>query len=205
MADIEWDENLLRPRSITPPQLVSMNTTSGRSLSGSEEIISTGAGYWQLTYRSIRVRTKEQIIEWNRIQGASSGRAKTILVPILDGMRAPRIASPRVQTDDATLGGVDLQIAIDPQGEELKPGQHFSHTASERLYRLVTVTKNSPVSYTVTVTPPFRSRPAITDVLEFADPRLKMRLADDEQMMGLELDLWKRGNGPSVTFVEALP
>jgi hypothetical protein len=221
VAAITWPVCILVPASVSFEPLA-RSRSGGPSLSGSEQVVTSGAGIWTATLGDINIRNATQIRLWRAIAGALEGMAGTVLIPIYDGSRAPTTqqADPLPHSDDslfsdgsgyagntvvatvapAALRATQLTITVG-SGHEIKAGQHFS--IGQRCYRIVRVTATgTPGVSTVKVWPPLREAVSTATLANFDQPVCLMRLAQDDGM-ALSLDLWRLGR-PSVSFVEAI-
>ena len=206
MADYMWNCSLLTPTAAGPPVLVAMNTVGGRTLTGMEQVVGNAAGYWTMQYQGITVFSDDQIREWNHLQGGLSGRAKTVLIPVFDSLRGPKLPVTATWDIASSPGAGTGYILVAGDVANLHPGMHF--TVAERLYRITgfpdpKVMVGSDARYHVQIRPPLREALAIGTALAFdSTMAFRCRLASDDAMSGLLLDVWKVGNSPSVSFVE---
>lgn len=152
------------PAQFTP---VPRSRGGGVSLSGVEQVVSSGAGIWKATIGNVAIRTSDQIRLWRSLQALLQGRVNPVLVSPcdaartpwpLDGTGRPIMARDDIPHDDGTLFsdgagyGQNVIVAYSiadaargataltfniDVGSALAGGEHFS--IGERLYRIVTV------------------------------------------------------------------
>ncbi len=218
---IQW------PRKLLPPQapmfhLRGMNI-SGPIADGASDVISGDAPFWVATYGSIVTTTRDRVMTFNAIASMLEGRLYPILVPYCrmyqpvdddatyepvphsdgtffsDGSGYVGSGTEIIITGDRPERAVNGSVTI-AYGDTLQPGQVFSF--GERMYRTNSVIYTSESTADIKWQPPLREPVAAGDELEFTDPKCRMRLASDDEMM-LSLDMNRRGF-PTVNFVEDL-
>lgn len=220
---IRWPIGILPARDVSF-DIASRSLAGPTSISGKTQTVSTDAGLWKATLGSILIRDRNSRLAFRAIANLLEGRLNPILVPlcrgdqpvaegaVADGLYDEVSHDDETYHDDDTgyVGGsievVSAAMAIRAtsgaitiaHGDTLEAGQHFS--IGERLYRLRTVEYNSANTANITFRPPLREAVAFGTFLNFDDPVVRMRLADDSQM-DLELQM-RRFGAPSVSFIE---
>ena len=74
------------PAQFTP---VPRSRGGGVSLSGVEQVVSSGAGIWKATIGNVAIRTSDQIRLWRSLQALLQGRVNPVLVSPCDAARTP--------------------------------------------------------------------------------------------------------------------
>ncbi|MBN9018719.1 MAG: hypothetical protein J0H11_15000 [Rhizobiales bacterium] len=219
-----WPGAVLRSANINL-RLSGQDLGGGRSLSGSEQTISTDAGFWKLDIGGVVLKGRPEVMLWRALEGALDGRSNTIDIVICDVTRG-RVGGEAVPHSDGTtfsdgsmyVGGSPVTTAasatlragllvLDTAGAyELIGGETLSidhgGDIGPRLYRIRQITNVDGDTVTVRITPPLRAAVASGESVEFARPKGRFKLAEAEGMAA-ELDLKRRAQ-PSVGFVEAI-
>jgi hypothetical protein len=199
-----WPFDDLKPRHIGIHKIASV-IGGGRAMTGREPTISSGAGFWRIVYGGIPVKTRTQIRLWRAMEIKFEGRGASIVIPIYDGKRAPWPGTPGGSlqaTASAAVAAGATSIAIDATGlAELEAGMGFS--AGHYYHRIQSISATVGDVYTCTIWPKTREEIAINAPLEFGQPIMRVRLADDDAMR-LPLTHHKFGEG-NITFIEDVP
>ena len=223
---ISWPEILI-PRS-NPHDLRNMAATGGRTGSGREQRVFNDAGYWEIGFNSVPIRTRAQALAW-RAMVSKLRTGEAILVKIYDKWFADGangvVQEARVGANAALRATTMMLTTINL---ELEPGVEFS--IGQRLYRITEVTSHDPAeaiadwlttgspwddvdgiwvdapmngsaSWTVKILPPLRAAAAAGAEADFRD-RVCLCVIDDVGGGGLDLDL-ARFADPSITLIEA--
>jgi len=189
-----WPFDELQPRSVGI-HLVPATIGGGPAMAGgNEQVAATANGFWRFTYGEIRVHDRDQILKWRAMEVLLEGRAGVICLHAYDGKRAPWLTVGGAIVASASgafaAGATSGSIKV-TTGGVLLPGMFFSWEdtssggiAGPRLYCLKTVgaPSGSPPVYPVTIFPPIRAAIAADELLEFARPMCRARLADDRSM-----------------------
>lgn len=200
----QWPFDDLKPRDIQI-QLCSAPIGGGMSLTGREPTVDSDARYWRIVLGAIPVKTRTAILIWRALQLRFGGRARSILLHIYDGKRAPWVSTPGgpiTATANAAVAKGSTSIAINASSAgELLVGQHFS--AGHWLYRIKTISGPVANVYTCTIEPKTREAIASGASLEFRRPVVRCRQEDDN---GMKLELYlNRFGEATVAFVEDVP
>lgn len=199
---ITWPRDILMPRTILFDPM-HRTRSGGASLSGVEQVVSSGAGIWKATLASIPISTQDQREIVRSLNVQSQGRLGEWLVPVY--AREPRVfphGSVSVTVAAASLGATTLSITVSPSYVEGFP-QHFSinhDAAGKRLYRVVTKTQTGAGAWNVVVWPPLREALVASRAVEVDYPQCAMRLSSDDEL-DLQLNMHRFGS-ISVSFVE---
>jgi hypothetical protein len=212
-----WPISVLKPQEAMF-HLRGMNISGPVSGSGAADVISGDAPFWVASFGSVVVTTKERRLSWRGVAAKLQGRINTIIVPYCRRDQ-PLISAPTGEDiphsddtffdDDTGYDGSDalVRTVTDLQKDavsavvqilvsgEIVPGHVFSF--GDRLYEIRDV-----VGSQLVWNPPLREAVPAGTELNFRDPRCRMRLASDDEMM-LRLDMGRRGF-PTVNFVEDL-
>lgn len=223
VPDYDWPQNILVPQKaklIVQP----FNTVGGVGFTNVQQVIGNTPGRWQLDLSGVRVKTNAQRLEWEKLEIGLQGQANTVGVPIYRWMQglvpwptingilttsAPGYNTPVILTyanAQALEGTNTITIRLE-QGAAIQAGYYFG--INYKVYAIKKVTAQGMSSgspsyptYTVTIWPPIRERIEADDQLNFDNPILRCRLADDKQLaVAGGWDKWKRGS-PDVSFVE---
>lgn len=223
---IRWPEKVLRPKTFSL-DLAARNLSAPASISGTSQVVSSGAGIWKAKLGEIAVASDNAVKCFRAIAGLLDGQAGAVLIPAYrtfnpmpEGAEELGLYDPVPFDDDAFFddgtgfvsrvidvqltgaiikGATSATIAINVAGQ-IEPSHRFS--LGERLYQIRTITYSSPTAAAITFSPPAREAASAGDNLEFDDPVCKMRLATDAEM-DIELQL-NQYAFPSVNLVEAL-
>lgn len=220
VPDYDWPQDILIPEKaklIVQP----FNTTGGIGFTNVQQVIGNTPGRWQLDLTGVRVKTNAQRLEWEKLEWGLQGQAFTVGVPIYRWMEglvpwptiagelvtsAPGYNTPVILTyaqDQALEGTNEITIRVE-QGAAIQAGYVFG--INYKVYAIKAVTAQGSgggfTTYTCKIWPPIRERIEADDQLNFDNPILRCRLADDKQMSVTGgWDKWKRGS-PNVSFVE---
>jgi hypothetical protein len=221
MATIRWPCDVLRSQNIAA-DIAPRSLAAPSSVSGVAQVVASDAGIWKVTLGNVLVRDRASVITFRAIANLLEGRLNPILVPLCRAYQPVPAGSVGLyeavpHSDDAFFGddtgyvgrvidvvtvgtwaarAVSGFVAVNYAGT-IEPGQHFS--VGERLYRVRTF---DPDIGAMTFRPPLREAIPSGTNLEFDDPVVRCRLADDA---GMDLDLsMRRFAQPSVSFVEDL-
>lgn len=204
---IAWPYDLLKPRGGGPPILDPRNMSAGGSLSGTEQIVSSGRGVWKVKYRFV-LQTEEKYLAWMAIDAQAQGRRVPMLVPHFGFLTKPFIAgqkfqqafvphsdnslfsdnesyaSPTIQATvavDRDYGSTDVRILL-IEGRKLEAGMIFSH--KDHWYKIAKVTNRTEngTVYWCTISPTLRFDMTVGQPCEFARPVCRMTLASDLEM-----------------------
>lgn len=223
MATPRWPCDVLRAQNIaadiSPRSLAAPPSTSGFG-----QVVASDAGIWKVTLGNVLVRDRTSVITFRAIANLLEGRLNPIIVPLCrayqpvpDGAVASGLYE-QVPHGDETLFGdgtgyvgrvIDVVtvgawaaravsgfVQVNYAGR-IEPGQHFS--IGDRLYRVRTFDEDTGA---ITFRPPLREAVSSGAQLEFDDPVVRCRLADDA---GMDLELaFRRFGNPTVNFVEDL-
>ena len=221
MATLRWPVHVLRPQNVAF-DLAPRSLAAPPSASGFGQVVASDAGIWKVTFGNLIVRRRADVIVHRAIANLLEGRLNPILVPLCRGYQpvpagsaALYAAVPHSDTaffdDDAGYIGRVIDVVTDGAwaarsvsgfvgvnyAGRIEPGQHFS--VGERLYRVRSFDTETGA---ITFRPPLREAVPSGVNLEFDDPVVRCRLADDAGM-DLELQLRRFGN-PTVQFIEDL-
>lgn len=220
VPDFDWPQNLLVPQKaklIVQP----FNTVGGMGFTNVQQVIGNTPGRWRLDLSGIRIKTTAQRAEWDKLEFGLQGQAFTVGVPIyrwmeglvpwptVDGVvttSAPGYTSPVIAAyadAQALEGTVTIVIRMEAGAPIVSP---YVFGINYKVYGIIKVTAQGSsggfTTYTCKIWPPIRERIEANDRLEFDNPILRCRLADDNQMAVTGgWDYWKRGS-PDVSFVE---
>jgi hypothetical protein len=219
------------PWPVVPKQarwaLVSASRSSGRSITGSEQVVVSGAGFWKVSFE-IDLGTESRMVPWRAFIAQLNGRSGVADIPAFDiygpsdlwGRRRQfnAVATGGVITLDhaglaqtpsadvvfaaeASLGGTRVMLSASASWQIPRPGMYFG--VGGRLYRARTVSQNTPSSsWQVDIQPPLRASVLAGASVVVDYPTCQMRLAEDG---GGEPDFKARTLGSvSVEFVEAI-
>lgn len=203
MTTLPWDRTNLCPSKVSVPKIIANNTSGGVGFGGSEQIIGNTPPRWGIKFSDIALNRPAKILAWNALAGLLNGRLVPVLIPVFDRNRAPSPAVTASMSGAASAGSVAVNIKVLSGGGAISPGMHFS--VAERLYRLLTMDAGTPGSgyivFACTITPPVREAIPDTTALEFGDPWFRVRLATDDEMSDVDLDVFKYGS-VTVNFLE---
>lgn len=222
VPDYTWPQSLLVPKKAKLIPLA-FNTSGGQGFTNVEQVIGNSPGRWRLDLSEVRIKTVDQRLAWDQLEYGLQGRSRTVGVPLYRWMTglvpwptiggvlttsAPGYTVPvilAVSEGQVLEGAVTMTIRVS-QGAALKAGYIFG--VNYKVYAITEITAvltaHSPPepAYTLKFWPPLRERIEDQDSLNFDNPILRCRLAEDLSM-AVEggWDYWKRG-APSLTFVE---
>lgn len=196
------------------------NRSGGASLTGREQIVSSGAALWT-AHGTARIRTPMMVREWRRMLWALEGRANVLLVGPCDCRNSGHVSPSDilyVPHDDNTpfddntfysqgglppkvvgtsLAGTNTIDVYPLSAMNVLPGT-FIGFGGIRMYGIVGVTQidlgppNGMVTR-VTVKPRLRETVTSASTVQLCDARTKMRLTEDS-MGALELTLNRFGD-----------
>ncbi|RWP19266.1 MAG: hypothetical protein EOR00_09160 [Mesorhizobium sp.] len=221
---IRWPIHRLRARDVAFD--ISPRSLAGpSSVSGYTQVTASDAGLWRATLGGIIVKSRAEVLAFRAIANLLEGRLGNILIPLCrayqpvpDGAVEAGLYEDVPHSDDAlfdddtgyvgtvidvvaaapaAVRAVSMTVTVNYAGD-IEPGQHFS-LGSGRLYRVRTFDADTGA---MTFRPPLREAVAAGDAMNFDDPVLLCRLAEDSGM-NLELSL-RRFGSPTVSFIEAL-
>lgn len=223
MATPRWPCGVLRAQNIAA-DIAPRSLAAPPSVSGFGQVVASDAGIWKVTLGNVLVRDRASVIAFRAIANRLEGRLNPILVPLCrayqpvpEGAVEAGLYEAVPHGDEAffsdgsgyvgrvidvvTVGAwaaraVSGFVAVNYAGT-VEPGQHFS--VDGRLYRVRTFDADTGA---MTFRPPLREAVPSGAQLEFDDPVVRCRLADDAGM-DLELALRRFGN-PTVNFIEDL-
>lgn len=204
---------------VCSPNMTPRTIEGAPSLDGASQAIASPAGVWRITYEGVPLNTPERIKAWRAIEAQAEGRTNALIVPTYDRPTlTPKVdLETRVPHSDGTpfddgaeyyssgqeirvganAAAWDTQLTVNKiSGGRIDAGQHFS--IGERLYRVKYVISQQ----TIRIWPPLRAAISVGDLMEFAQPVCKVRLASDGAM-NAPLTLSRFGVG-NVSFIEDL-
>lgn len=177
---------------------VGSTVSGGTSLSGIDDPNETdGGGYWQADFTNGSTRRRSDTLAWRAINAAMDNGSASIIVRFCDRLHQPvggemgvagspdafendrSFRGPGViasATSSAALRATSLNITIQSE-RALIGGERFTVTHptwAERCYEVATVD-----GATITFRPPLREAVTAGTVLDFDDPRCKMRRISD--------------------------
>lgn len=201
MADVTWDADSLKPKDVALA-IRAFSAGGGRTLRGIEQVVQPDAGRWEITFGNIRIHTIDDVLQWREYEILIGGRAKTVLVPVHDGKRAPWLSTPGGAITATIFGSIARRATTGfisvTSGGTLEEGMHYS--VGERLYRIREVISTVGSLYGVTFFPPAREAISNGATAEFRRPVCRCRLATDDQM-NIVLEVLRYAF-PSVVFLE---
>jgi len=227
---IQWPEKLLKPQSVQA-DVAPRNLRGPTATNGFAQVVSNSAGLWRVVFENVPVYTREMIKTWRAIASFADGQANAILIPVYDWDRAPLNSGLTRQSFCANVdnvthsdnsgfsdgsfyaqGYIDVRVAeaagigsttlsvTKISSADLEPGQRFSITG--RLYEIKSITSQTATTATIKLSLPLRESVDTYNYLDFARPRLKVRLASDNEMH-LPLNFNRQGF-KSLEFIEYL-
>lgn len=205
MIEVVWPD-ILRPKSVMF-DLDGPSRSGGASTSGAERIVWAGSVRWKATM-SFQVwgspSAPDLILAWRAIKAQTLGRVGHILIgphdwmtpahldgrsttfrsphsdgtPHSDGSLYRQPSSTAVVTADMPLRS--SSVSITPV-EDWPPraGQYFG-IGADQLYLIASVRQTAADAYVLAFAPPLRASIAAGDLLDFEDPRARMRFASDD-------------------------
>lgn len=209
-------------------QLENQSRSGGASLTGSEQIVSSGAGRWRATVNInlVALQLEDAVLSFRALMAQLEGRVGEILLPAFDAYR-PRQNDGQMLSDAEGLGMIDA-TAFDHSGFEQddvptatitaskptnateislnllgnrgpRPGNYLS--IGDRLYIARHVWQNTAGGVTyVSISPRLRAPVNTGDAVNLDKPHCLMRLAsDDTGSLMLEM---RRYGQTSLDFVE---
>lgn len=202
MADVTWPDDTLKPKDVALA-IRAFSAGGGRTLRGIEQVVQPDAGRWEISFGNIPIRTNDDVLRWRELEVLIGGRAKTVLVPVHDGKRAPWPGGVPGAAITATTFGVIPRRSTSgflevTTGAALEEGMHFS--IGERLYRIRQLVAQVDDIYSITFFPPAREEVSNGASAEFRRPVCRCRLASDDQM-DVVLDVMRYAS-PSLVFLE---
>lgn len=195
----------LLPSSVTfHPE--SLSRSGGRSLTGSEQVVSSGAGRWRASM-TFAIKGAASVQSYRAMLAALQGRTNTILVSPFDpyrptdanGRRLSIVAAASLdgdylfdqtgfgQDDETVIASVNAGAAlratelamdlVDIEGP--RPGQYFG--IGEHLYIVTAAWQEAPADpLSVRFWPPLREAVYAADRIILDRPVCRMRLASDD-------------------------
>lgn len=199
---------IILPTAVLPPQsllftLINRSTSGGLGVSGTEQVVISGAQRWRAKYVTRIVNVQQRLLLHSML-ALSDGRANPWIIPVCAGFQiftgsdmvpvalsdTPLSDGSKFSDGSEYVGGpsaiavstgsvraVSLTIQMSDRTPPL-PGMHFS-TSDDMLYRIASVQKTDLNLYSVNFRPGLRSAVTVGDVLDFSRPRCRMRLAND--------------------------
>lgn len=102
-----WPAHLFNPTGIKADPVPAV-ISGGTALSGDETVIQTdGGGRWEITFSGIVLRTPRQIRAWDAWTSYLSGGYRTVLVPLVSLITAPRPVNGSVPARPSSLHADD--------------------------------------------------------------------------------------------------
>jgi hypothetical protein len=213
---LDWPAQL-RPANLRLA-LVNSSISGGRSATGREQVVQGPGGIWSLRYSGVYVRNAEQIRAIRALEARLDGRAGLLRLPVYDCFRTrgffgdPANAGFRhvphsdgasfsdttyyrqsgsgaaiTLTANAALNATTLAIAWN----DLPPTEGLHFSIGDNLYRIARLQPSGIGAGTITIRPWLRTAASSGAALNFATPRVLMRLAQDDGL-ALDLQLWRR-------------
>jgi hypothetical protein len=221
------------PRVLVPASeswhLQNTSRSGGVSLTGSEQVVASGASRWRASL-SIPISRDEQVLAWRALVAGLDGRAGTVLVGPTDARRAPwgtdaygRVLSPSLyrrrhldgtpfaDPPDLAESLITATLAAEAairaasitirvtQGSAPSPGNYLE--IANRLHIVTAILGQSGQDTACQIRPGLRASAAAGAAVRLVSPKCEMRLASDETG-DLELQLARFGT-VAVELVEA--
>lgn len=217
---------VLRPQQISA-SILPFTRSGGRTLGGIESATRTDLGFWIVDYANVVMQNRNRAHwqTWQGIRQMLGGRSGRIAMPVRPGLSAP-YASGRFEarpetthSDEAlfddgshyvqgaisvtshgvtTIGATSIRLRIINAADNLV-GVRFSY--QHALYETGPVTDIDGDVWTVSISPSVRQTIPHGAELEFDQPTVLSRLADDRGMDVVENAI-ARNSYPSISFVE---
>lgn len=221
---LTWPRGLLTPRS-ERWGITGQVSTGGQSLGGiSQTTNSSGGGYWTCDFDGIWMRTAPQVKAWRALEALLDGGVTGIIVPSCDCKFSPLDSASYVPHSDGTLfddgtgylsgaGSAEFvgayalratRVQVQVINGVLTGGEIFTvdhATVGPRRYVVGQVHGVVGDVYDVTIRTPLRAAVVDGEAVDFANPRVVMKLATSDEM-ALTVDMGRQAMG-AVRFVEA--
>jgi uncharacterized protein YaiE (UPF0345 family) len=185
--------------------LTGSSASGGRSVSGSEQVIATSAGFWRAKFE-IDVKDETKILAWRAFVAQLDGRAGVADVPVFDkftpfdahGRRLPFVASARLDssgmfdngqlaqqrstaaalTVSALAGATEILVTALQSWQVPRPGAYFG--VNDRLYRVKSAHRAADSDpWRLRFQPPLRQSATAGTALVVEYPTCPMRLSED--------------------------
>lgn len=225
---IMWPDKMLKPQAINV-DLSHRSLRGPSAASGFTQVVSNSAGIWKVTFSQVPVTNPAKVRLWRMIDAQSQGMLNPISIPIYEegrnlfamnstGTNIHRnnvLHADQTYFNDGTtylsgfmsasaqnaqnVGRTGLQITKHADFT-LVPGLRFS--INDKLYQIASVSSQSSNFATVQIYPPLREAVQKGERIEFDHPRIRVRLASDNEMR-LTLSA-NQMSFPTINFIEDL-